>query len=141
MGRQPNLTSYSTSTPYLLTQINTNKRIMEKKEMPLFTYSGFENAETAKHLREGEICKVTGIGNSMTPILKSRQPVICIPVTDEVELKKRDIVMCKVNGHFYLHLIWSVKRGKNNCEQFLIGNNHNHANGTIGRQHIFGKVV
>lgn len=114
---------------------------MEKKEMPLFTYSGFENAETAKHLREGEICKVTGIGNSMTPILKSRQSVICIPVTDEVELKKRDIVMCKVNGHFYLHLIWSVKRGKNNCEQFLIGNNHNHANGTIGRQHIFGKVV
>ena len=112
-----------------------------QKETPLYTYSGFENAETAKHLREGEICKVTGIGNSMTPILKSRQPVICIPVTDEVELKKRDIVMCKVNGHFYLHLIWSVKRGKNNCEQFLIGNNHNHANGTIGRQHIFGKVV
>lgn len=112
-----------------------------QEETLLFTYSGFENAETAKHLREGEICKVTGIGNSMTPILKSRQSVICIPVTDEVELKKRDIVMCKVNGHFYLHLIWSVKRGKNNCEQFLIGNNHNHANGTIGRQHIFGKVV
>ena len=37
-----------------------------------FTYSGFENQETCNHLREGEICKVTGIGNSMTPILKSR---------------------------------------------------------------------
>ena len=106
-----------------------------------YTYSGFENAETAKHLREGEVCKVTGIGNSMTPILKSRQPVICTPVTDETELKKRDIVLCKVKGHFYLHLIWSVKKGKNNTEQYLIGNNHGHANGTIGRQQIFGKVV
>ena len=37
-----------------------------------YSYSGFENAETAKHLRAGETCKVTGIGNSMTPILKSR---------------------------------------------------------------------
>lgn len=35
-------------------------------------YKGFENAETAKHLREGEICYVVGIGNSMTPILKSK---------------------------------------------------------------------
>ena len=106
-----------------------------------YTYSGFENATTAQHLREGEICKVTGIGNSMTPILQSRQPVICIPVTEETELKKRDIVMCKVNGHYYLHLIWSVKRGKNNSDMYLIGNNHNHANGTIGRSQIFGKVV
>lgn len=114
---------------------------MDEKEEYEYTYSGFENAETAKHLRDGETCKVIGIGNSMTPILKSRQSVICVPVTEETELKKRDIVMCKVNGHFYLHLIWSVKRGKNNCEQYLIGNNHNHANGIIGRQHIFGKVV
>jgi hypothetical protein len=106
-----------------------------------YSYSGFENAETAKHLRAGEICKVTGIGNSMTPILKSRQPVICIPVTEETELKKRDIVLCKVNGHFYLHLIWSIKKGKNDTQMFLIGNNHNHANGTISRSQIFGKVV
>jgi len=77
----------------------TRKNMVEKEEYE-YTYSGFENAETAKHLREGETCKVTGIGNSMTPILKSRQPVICIPMTEETELKKRDIVMCKVNGHF-----------------------------------------
>lgn len=106
-----------------------------------YTYSGFENFETAEHLKARETCKVTGIGQSMTPILKSRQPVICEPVTEETVLKKRDIVMCKVKGHYYLHLIWSIKKGKNGTEMYLIGNNHNHANGTVGRSQIFGRVV
>lgn len=48
-----------------------------------YTYSGFENRFSAEHLRNGETCKITGIGNSMTPILKSKQPVICEPVTEE----------------------------------------------------------
>ena len=102
-----------------------------------FTYSGFENQETCNHLRNGETCKVIGIGNSMTPILKSRQPVICVPVTENTILAKRDIVLCKVNGHYYLHLIWSLKPG----DRFLIGNNHNNPNGVISRKNIFGKVV
>lgn len=102
-----------------------------------YSYAGFENFETAEKLSEGLVCKVTGIGNSMTPILKSKQPVICIPVTKDTILKKRDIVMCKVNGHFYLHLIWSIKPG----DRYLIGNNHNHANGIISRNNIYGKVV
>ena len=42
-----------------------------------YTFSGYENMTTASHLIAGETCKVTGIGNSMTPILKSRQAVIC----------------------------------------------------------------
>lgn len=103
-----------------------------------FTYSGFENHETAEHLKNGEICKVTGIGNSMTPILESKQPVICIPVTDETELEKRDIVMCKARGHYYLHLIHAIK---DNGQMFLIGNNHGHMNGWVNRKNIYGKVV
>ena len=109
------------------------KNTQEKK----WTYSGFENAATAQKLKEGNVCKVTGIGNSMTPILKSRQPVICEPVTEETVLKKKDIVMCKVNGHFYLHLIWAVKSD----DRYLIGNNHGHPNGVVPRKQIFGKVV
>ena len=101
-----------------------------------YTYEGKENAATAQRLRSGEICKVIGYGNSMTPKLKSGQPVICIPVTDDVEIKKGDIVMCKVRGHYYLHLVHAVKN-----ESYLIGNNHGHMNGTIGRQCIYGKVV
>ena len=106
--------------------------------MKEFTYTGFESQETCNHLRLGETCKVIGIGNSMVPILKSRQPVICEPVTDETSLKKKDIVLCKVRGRCYLHLIHGIK---NNGEQFLIGNNHGHMNGWISRNQVYGKVV
>ena len=65
-------------------------------------YKGRENYETVKHLMAGEECIVTGYGQSMTPILKSGQSVRCIPVAEETVLKKNDIVLCKVAGHFYL---------------------------------------
>ena len=102
-----------------------------------YSFSGLENRISAEHLKAGEVVKVTGIGNSMTPILKSRQPVICIPVTQDTILNKKDIVLCKVNGKYYLHLIWGLKPG----DRFLIGNNHNHPNGVISRNNIYGKVV
>ena len=102
-----------------------------------YTYSGFENRISAEHLQAGEVCKITGIGNSMTPILKSRQPVICIPVTEETILNKRDIVLCKVKGHYYLHLIHAIK----NDSQYLIGNNHGRMNGWISKHQIYGKVA
>lgn len=104
-----------------------------------YTYSGFENRVSAEHLRNGETCKITGIGNSMTPILKSKQPVICEPVTEETELKKRDIVLSKVNGHYYLHLIHSIKTNKKGSS-YLIGNNHGHMNGWVSRNNIYGIV-
>ena len=101
-----------------------------------YTFSGYENMTTASHFIAGETCKVTGIGNSMTPILKSRQAVICEPVTDETVLSKKDIVLCKVNGRFYLHLIHAIKG-----DTYLIGNNHGHMNGWTPRRNVFGRVV
>jgi hypothetical protein len=109
-------------------------------ESRVWAYAGAENLETATKLKEGEICKVTGVGNSMTPILKSRQAVICEPVTEETVLEKKDIVLCKVRGHFYLHLVWAT-RTEGEKEMYLIGNNHGHANGWIPRTQVFGKVV
>lgn len=100
-------------------------------------YSGLENKISAEHLKNGEICRLVGIGNSMTPILKSRQPVLVEPITDETKLSKKDIVFCKVKGHYYLHLIHGIK--SNNT--YLIGNNHGHMNGWISRSNIFGKVI
>ena len=49
-----------------------------------FTYKGRENRATAEMLKAGHTCWVLGIGNSMTPILKSHQPVIVAPVTDDL---------------------------------------------------------
>ena len=101
-----------------------------------YTYSGKEDRYAMEKLLAGHICKLTGYGNSMTPKLSSGQSVICIPVTKDVVLKKKDIVFCKVNGHYYLHLISAVK-GKT----YQISNNHGHVNGTISRNSIYGKVV
>ena len=101
-----------------------------------YTYTGFENGFAAEHLKKGETCKLIGIGNSMTPILKSKQPVIVVPVTPNTELKKKDIVFCKVNGRYYLHLIHAIRNNKT----FLIGNNHGHMNGWTSRSNIFGVV-
>lgn len=73
----------------------------------------------------------------MTPILKSGQPVICKPVTKDTELKKSDIVFCKVKGNYYLHKISAIK----NDISYQISNNHGHVNGTITRNSIFSIVV
>lgn len=102
-----------------------------------YTYEGKENAITAQHLKKGETCKVIGYGQSMTPILRSGQPVIVVPLTNERILKKNDIVLCKVKGNYYLHKISAIKNG---CS-YQISNNHGHVNGTISRNNIFGIVA
>ena len=51
-------------------------------------------------------------GNSMTPILKSRQPVLLVPVNLE-DVNVGDIVYCKVKGHFYTHLVKAVSKKTN----------------------------
>lgn len=100
-------------------------------------YKGKANTITAEHLRAGEECCVVGFGQSMTPILKSGQPVIVAPVTEDTLLEKNDIVFCKVNGHFYLHKISAIKNNKT----YQISNNHGHVNGWISRSKIYGKVI
>lgn len=100
-------------------------------------YTGKENAITAEHLQNGEECIVVGFGQSMTPKLKSGQPVKVIPITKDVILRKNDIVFCKVNGHFYLHKISAIK----NNNTYQISNNHGHVNGWIGKNKIYGKVI
>ncbi len=101
-----------------------------------YTYEGKEDRYAAEHLMNGETCKVVGYGQSMTPILKSGQPVIVVPITDEITINKNDIVFCKVKGHYYLHKVLALKGNA-----YQIGNNHGHVNGTVGRKCIYGKVV
>ena len=73
-------------------------------------------------------------GNSMLPILKSKQPVRLKPIKwDECEVG--DIVLCKVKGNIYTHLV----KGKNMKRGLLIGNNHGHINGWT--KIVYGKVI
>ena len=101
-----------------------------------YSFVGKENQSAAEKLLNGEMGKIIGFGQSMTPILASGQAVIVSPLKEDTEINKKDIVFCKVKGHYYLHLVHSIKDGR-----YLIGNNHGHMNGWIGRKQIFGKVV
>jgi len=85
-------------------------------------------------LLKGETIISKEPGNSMTPILKSRQPVKILPTTWE-NVNIGDIVYCKVKGYVYTHLV----KAKNNKKGCLIGNNHGHINGWT--KNVYGKVI
>lgn len=86
-------------------------------------------------LSRGETVEVRGIGNSMTPLLVSGQIVTVVPLTADEPLRKGDIVIAKVRGRVYLHLVKAV-RG----DQVLIGNNHGRTNGWTPRSQVYGRA-
>ena len=86
-------------------------------------------------LLRGEAVEVRGIGNSMTPILRSGEVVTVDPLTPTDELKRGDIVITRVHGRIYLHLVKAV-RG----EEVQIGNNHGHVNGWTPRASVYGRM-
>ena len=96
-------------------------------------YKCKENIITAEHLKNGEECIVAGFGQSMTPILKSGQPVRVVPIDNSINLNKNDIVFVKISGHYYLHKISAIKNGVS----YQISNNHWHINGWFNRNSIY----
>ena len=91
-------------------------------------------SEKMDKLLAGETIISRESGNSMLPILKSRQPVRLQPVKWE-DCKKNDIVFCRVRGSFYTHKVYAVDLNKG-C---LIGNNKGRHNGWTRK--VFGKVI
>ena len=85
-------------------------------------------------LQAGETIISKEPGNSMLPIIKSRQPVKLAPITWE-ECKVGDIVYCRVKGYVYTHLVKAVDLKKG----LLIGNNHGRINGWT--KMVYGKVI
>lgn len=73
-------------------------------------------------------------GNSMTPILKSKQPVRIKPCTWE-DVEKGDIVYCTVKGNTYTHIVTA----KNQKRGVQISNNHGNVNGWTKK--VWGKVI
>lgn len=85
-------------------------------------------------LQAGEEVSFRPTGNSMTPKIKSKQ--LCTVSPDISDLQIDDIVLCKVKGNQYLHLIKAINRGR-----YQIGNNHGHINGWININAIYGKLI
>lgn len=73
-------------------------------------------------------------GNSMLPLIKSKQPVKIEPITWEL-VNVGDIVYCRVHGRLYTHLVKAIDKNKG-C---LIGNNKGRINGWT--KSVYGKVI
>ena len=86
-------------------------------------------------LKKGDTVQFRPRGNSMKGKIASGQLVIVEPVGDR-KLKLNDIVLCKVNGNHYLHLIKAIQG-----DRYQIGNNIGRINGWITQNGIFGICV
>jgi hypothetical protein len=86
-------------------------------------------------LRNGETVRFRPRGHSMKGKIESGQLCTVEPVTPD-ELRVGDIVLCKVNGREYLHLLKAIQG-----DRFQIGNNRGRINGWIGATGIYGKCV
>src|SRR5438552_2622554 len=86
-------------------------------------------------LREGEQVSFRPRGNSMSGKIESGDLCTVRPV-DATTLKVGDIVLCKVNGREYLHLVKAIQGPR-----FQIGNNRGRINGWVSANAIFGKCV
>lgn len=88
-----------------------------------------------ERLKKGETVSFRPRGNSMSPRIASGQLCTVEPV-DVAMLRPNDVVLCKVHGAEYLHLVKAVQGGR-----FQIQNNKGNINGWIGASGIFGKLV
>ena len=86
-------------------------------------------------LKEGKTIQFRPRGNSMKGKISSGDLCTVSP-TNIDDLKVGDIVLCKVKGSEYLHLIKAISQGR-----FQIGNNRGHINGWIGPNAIYGKLT
>ena len=85
-------------------------------------------------LLKGEIIISKEPGNSMLPLIKSKQPVEITPCSWE-DVKTGDIVYCKIRGRYYTHLV----KGINGNRGVLIGNNRGRINGWT--KNVYGRVT
>jgi SOS-response transcriptional repressor LexA len=87
-------------------------------------------------LVNGEEVQFRPKGNSMQGKIESGQLVTVRPCDPE-EVEVGSIVLCKVKGRPYLHLVKAIgSEGR-----FQIGNNKGHINGWTGPNQIYGLVI
>ena len=87
-------------------------------------------------LNQGENVSFRPKGNSMQPKIKSGQLCSVEVITNYTDLKISDIVLCKVKGNQYLHLISAIDK-----DRFQISNNKGFVNGWINKASIYGKLI
>jgi hypothetical protein len=96
---------------------------------------GWATAYISK-LKAGETVSFRPTGGSMTGKIESGQLCTVVSIADHSTLQVGDIVLCKVSGNEYLHLIKSIEG-----QRFQIGNNRGFVNGWIESKFIYGRCV
>ena len=86
-------------------------------------------------LQRGETVSFRPRGDSMKGKVDSGQLCTVAPV-DPMTLVVGDIVLCRVHGADYLHLVKAIQGGR-----FQIGNNRGRINGWVTAHAIFGKCI
>ncbi|MFE6503699.1 S26 family signal peptidase [Kitasatospora sp. NPDC057738] len=76
-------------------------------------------------------------GSSMVPLIRSRQLVAVAPV-DPSKLELGDIVLARVAGTVYLHLVSALDPARRRVQ---ISNNRGRVNGWTGHDRVFGICV
>jgi hypothetical protein len=87
-----------------------------------------------EQLRNGQTVSFRPRGESMTPMIRSGQLCTVEPIKNKNVVLVGDIVLCKVNGSEYLHLVKACHAGS-----FQIGNNHGRVNGWTTA--VFGRLI
>jgi phage repressor protein C with HTH and peptisase S24 domain len=86
-------------------------------------------------LQAGHTVEFRPRGNSMVPLIHSGDLCRVEPL-DGRALERGDIVLCRVQGRQYLHLVSAVRPG-----QVQISNNRGHVNGWCTRDQVYGILV
>src|SRR5205809_1873464 len=92
-------------------------------------------AHYIEKLKQGEVVSFRPRGHSMSGKIESGQLCTVEPVIADT-LRPGDIVLCKVRGREYIHLIKSIQGPR-----FQIGNNRGHINGWITASRVFGRCT
>jgi hypothetical protein len=91
----------------------------------------------ASRVAGGATVEFRPTGSSMVPLIRSRQRVVVAPV-DPSKLAVGDIVLARVSGTVYLHLVSAVDQARRRAQ---ISNNRGRVNGWTGHDRVFGICV
>lgn len=92
-------------------------------------------------LAKGEQCQIRPRGKSMSGRVEDGQVVTLIPCNPK-DLKVDDIVLVRIKGSTYLHLIKDIHTlDSKSKSRYKIGNNRGGINGWVGGDAIYGQAT
>lgn len=95
-------------------------------------------SQAVEDLAQGRTANVTPHGDSMTGRVASGQTVALLPFSYAYpQIEVNDVVLVKVKGRVYLHLVKAI-RERNGRTEYQIGNNRGGINGWVGLRAIYG---